>query len=293
MNIQQAKQLPLAQVLAALGFGSHHRRGDDIWYLSPFRKESEPSFKINSVRNVWYDHGAGKGGTIIDFIMEYKGLRSVSEVLQHVERIIGSPRSELRHRPQQQPSPALRPSKAAMTIDTIQAVQTKGLIDYLGQRAIPLEIATSHLKEIYYTRNNKRYFSLAFANQSSGWELRNAYFKGSISPKDISLIGELDKDSSGLLVFEGFFDYLSALTYYDNEIKHPAIVLNSVAMKDKALEVIHRLRPEAVYLYLDRDQNGMQLQSYFQEALTAMSVVDKSPLYEGHKDFNEFLQQRG
>jgi len=41
-------------------------RNSDYWYLSPFRQEKTPSFKINRHQNVWFDHGAGEGGTIID-----------------------------------------------------------------------------------------------------------------------------------------------------------------------------------------------------------------------------------
>ena len=40
--------------------------GSDYWYLSPLRLEKDPSFKVNRKLNVWYDHGIGKGGNLID-----------------------------------------------------------------------------------------------------------------------------------------------------------------------------------------------------------------------------------
>ena len=42
-------------------------------------------------------------------------------------------------------------------------------------------------------------------------------------------------------VFEGFMDFLSALTYYPKEMTPPVMVLNSVAMKDRALCTIREM----------------------------------------------------
>jgi DNA primase len=41
-------------------------QGTNYWYYSPFRNETQPSFKVNERLNVWYDHGMGEGGTILD-----------------------------------------------------------------------------------------------------------------------------------------------------------------------------------------------------------------------------------
>ncbi|MEO8848519.1 MAG: CHC2 zinc finger domain-containing protein, partial [Casimicrobiaceae bacterium] len=35
--------------------------GNDYWYISPLRDEKHPSFKVNRAKNVWHDHGIGKG----------------------------------------------------------------------------------------------------------------------------------------------------------------------------------------------------------------------------------------
>ena len=54
----------------------------EAWYVSPFRPdERTPSFKIDLARNVWYDHGRGEGGTIIDFTAALYGGIGVSESL--------------------------------------------------------------------------------------------------------------------------------------------------------------------------------------------------------------------
>ena len=65
------------------GFQSQKIRGADTWYLSPFRDEKDASFKVNRNKNVWYDHGLGKGGRLVDFVMEFYHCNT-SEALQKI-----------------------------------------------------------------------------------------------------------------------------------------------------------------------------------------------------------------
>ena len=41
-------------------------------YYSPLRNETTPSLHVNKRDNVWYDHGAGIGGTNVQLIMAVK-----------------------------------------------------------------------------------------------------------------------------------------------------------------------------------------------------------------------------
>jgi len=66
-SIQQAKQIDIVEYLEKLGYRPQNIRNNDYWYLSPLRQEKEPSFKVNRKLNMWYDHGLGKGGSLIDF----------------------------------------------------------------------------------------------------------------------------------------------------------------------------------------------------------------------------------
>ncbi|HWV64762.1 CHC2 zinc finger domain-containing protein [Chitinophaga sp.] len=69
ISIEQAKQMDLVDYLASLGHYPDLKkaRNSDHWYLSPLRTEKTPSFKVNRKLNMWFDHGLGQGGTIIDF----------------------------------------------------------------------------------------------------------------------------------------------------------------------------------------------------------------------------------
>ena len=70
MDIQTAKQIRIADFLYSLGHSPVKQQGINLWYKSPLREETEPSFKINTERNQWYDFAIGKGGNIIALAQE-------------------------------------------------------------------------------------------------------------------------------------------------------------------------------------------------------------------------------
>lgn len=70
MDIQTAKQIRIADFLYSLGYSPVKQQGINLWYKSPLREETEPSFKVNTERNQWYDFAIGKGGNIIALAQE-------------------------------------------------------------------------------------------------------------------------------------------------------------------------------------------------------------------------------
>ena len=42
----------------SLGYSPVKQQGNGLWYKSPLREEHEPSFKVNTDRNLWYDFDA-------------------------------------------------------------------------------------------------------------------------------------------------------------------------------------------------------------------------------------------
>jgi len=308
MNSAQAKQIPLAKILERLGYSPHHEARGDVWYFSPFRKETEASFKIDTRQNVWFDYGEGAGGNGLDFINYLHHSRKctdgsdVSFALGKLTELTGEYKAS---RDYQTPDLFTRPAstgspqkdESTLEVVKVQKIENKALMSYLRERGISPATARPHVKEIYYKRGGKNYFALAFPNDSRGYELRNKYFKGVHGSKDISVIGKknfanekkIDGGEQAVTVFEGFMDFLSALEYYGKPITTPVIVLNSVAMKDRAVEAIRDMQVSKVYLYLDRDESGRELTGYFQQRLQGMTTVDNSVLYAEYKDFNEFL----
>lgn len=295
MNVAQAKQLRMQDVLVALGCQPHHEVKGEIWYPSPFRHESEPSFKINLERNIWYDFGEGEGGNILDFAMKYYATDLRGALRQLAALNIGTllqPLTKPATVPKRAAVKAVQGSAEGLTVTSVQPLSNPALIRYLEQRCIPLEIARSYVQEMHYTRQGKPYFALAFANDSGGYELRNPYFKGTHSVKDITLV-KRKGDAGSLALFEGFMDMLSALVAYRDDLKDTSLlVLNSVALKEKALAAIRVMGARTVELFPDHDASGRELVGWFMEQLPGMEIVDQSGRYAGHKDVNEWLVAR-
>ena len=85
MDIQTAKQIRLEEYLHSLGYSPVKRQGINLWYKSPFREETEASFKVNTERNQWYDFALGKGGNIIALASHLYATDSVPYLLKRIE----------------------------------------------------------------------------------------------------------------------------------------------------------------------------------------------------------------
>ena len=94
MNTNEAKQIRIEEYLHSLGYDPVRRQGGSLWYKSPFRDEREPSFKVNTERNLWYDFGAGRGGNIIALeaaftLKDEYGYQELAEALQEAYASVG------------------------------------------------------------------------------------------------------------------------------------------------------------------------------------------------------------
>lgn len=69
MKPSELNKISIANYLANSNIHPVKRKGYEAFYLSPFRAESNPSFKVDTQLNVWYDFGLGKGGQLIDLVM--------------------------------------------------------------------------------------------------------------------------------------------------------------------------------------------------------------------------------
>jgi hypothetical protein len=281
MNIEQSKSIPLEELLLRLGIAPSRKSRDQLWYLSPLRSESTASFKVNTAMNSWYDFGAGEGGDIIDLIKKIDGLNSVSEALARIKQLMGSSTLPVRI----MNSKDRKEATQAMELTHIDTVQAKSLLAYLKSRGIDSFVVAPYVKEAYYRRDNDSYFALAFANNSGGFELRSPQFKGTLGAKDITTMAG---DPSRVLVFEGFFDFLTAVMLNDGLPDATIIVLNSVSMRTKAIDAIRNLSPRCVELYRDCDAAGEQLVEAFRTELPNVELVDKSSLYAGSDDLNDW-----
>jgi len=198
----------MVQYLSRLGFEPKKIYRADYWYLSPLRIEKTPSFKINRIKNCWYDFGIGKGGNIIDLAILYHDC-TVGEFSRMFQNDFYS-----HQQPISVPKKEVVDEEGRITILYNKTISDLVLIRYLHKRNIPLYVAEKYCSEITCRIYNKTHVAFEFKNDSGGYELRNEFFKGSNSPKDISTIETKGKK---VAVFEGFFDFLSSISLLPNK----------------------------------------------------------------------------
>lgn len=90
MELEQIRQISLVGFLEGMGHVPVSRKGNDVWFRSPFRNERTASFKVDTQRNVWFDFGIGKGGDIFHLAGELTGSTGFME---QAEFLSGNPAS--------------------------------------------------------------------------------------------------------------------------------------------------------------------------------------------------------
>nr|WP_067059967.1 toprim domain-containing protein [Mucilaginibacter sp. L294] len=278
LSCAEANKKDLVDYLATIGFEPVKIRGNDHWYLSPFRDEYNPSFKIDRRINKWFDHGEGKGGNLIDFGLMYFKC-TIPELL---EKISGIPSY------QQPLKKAAKINKVDddnhILITGIKPLMNPALLQYAQSRSIPDELIKKYCEEVNYTNGGKNYFAIGFKNDLGGYELRSKYFKGSSSPKGITYI---NSGHNNLSVFEGFFNFLSFQKHFQNNglPKTDFLILNSLSFFEQARPIMETYKE--TNLYLDNNVAGQKFASHAQSI--SPIYKDKSSLYTGHEDLNDFL----
>ena len=252
-------------------------------YLSPLRTEKHASFKVNTELNLWYDFGIGRGGNIIDLAELLYNSSDVSYLIHQIER--NAPSSVSVSLPTAKPN---TPQNSFKNLQVL-SITHPALIKYLGERCIDIEIARTVCKELHFDTRGKHYFGIGFPNIAGGYEIRNPFFKGGITPKDISLFHN-EESKQSCFVFEGFIDFLSFMMLRRKENdglkRQDYLVLNSVSNVYKALESLSHYKN--VQCFLDNDEAGRNAYKQLSEELGS-SVLDSSSLYSDFKDLNDYL----
>ena len=279
ISLREANQMDLVNYLADLGYQPNKIRLSEYWYLSPFRNENHASFKVDRSKNIWYDHGEGIGGRLIDFGTRYYDCQ-ITELLAKLS-------CPFPFQPTIQPAISISTVQSGrpLKIRDIHPVTSLYLFQYLKKRRIDFHIATTYCQEISFETGNKTGKALGFPNDQGGYELRNSSFKASVTPKAITTFRN---NTMQLAVFEGFFDFLSFKSIHQN-LDVPDtdfLILNSTAFFEKSRPVMEEY--EKVALFLDHDMTGERCTKL--GLSWGLKYQDESCLYTKHKDLNEWIQ---
>lgn len=291
LNARELKdQASLVDLLTKLGFHPVKKAGTEHIYRSMLRdSDTKPSFCVNDELGVWFDHGTGKGGNIIDFGLAFWKQLTFNQVVEKIQDVCAI---ELNAR-------STRPRKAVKTPHYIKAVKTphyiieevKGIgthpviTEYLKNRGV-FEIALASMNEVYYyvqdqKGERKYFFAAGWQNENGSWEVRHKYFKGCLGHKGISFI---QGDKKNLAVFEGYINYLSWKSE-NTAANQSVLVLNTLALLGAGIAKAKEF--SSIDLFLDRDQPGYMATKEFVKALPYAS--DRSGAYLGFNDYNDKL----
>ena len=276
MNCKQLNTIPLEEVLLTLGHLPTKQNEKEAWYLNPFAKESQASFKINKSLNYWYLFSEGISGTNVDLLKKYLN-KTTSEIL-----IWAKSQNFSSFQKQIIPNQKFQDLRKNYEILDSKDIKHPALLEYLNERKVANQ--TEFLKEIHYQMNDKNYFGIGFKNDSGGYEIRNKYSKICLGKKDVSTI---KNGSESLRVFEGFFDFLSFKSVENFLEKEPAdyLILNSVSMISNIKKSLDSY--ENIELYFDNDEAGNRAVEIIRSE--NKNAEDCRILYSDFKDLNDWM----
>ncbi len=275
MNCNEAKKIDIISFLAKNGINPDYNQGVNYWYKSPLRDENNPSFKVNSYKNLWFDFGIGDGGDII----------KLTSLLFKTDSSAALKILSANHYSSHQKD--LNNVDSKVLITNVKEISNIQLINYLESRKLNLKLAKEYCKEVSFILNDKNFYALGFQNDSKGYELRCKYFKGSSSPKDVTLI---KNNADKLLLFEGFIDFLSWFSckqFFTGN--HDYLILNTLSFLNKSKALIKEYNE--VLLFLDNDEAGNKATAELIGAGLS-TCIDMSKGYSEFKDLNDSLFRR-
>lgn len=286
-DLSRIKQYPIVEYLERKGVKPVRRTAAYALYCSPLREETQPSFKVDTEKNLWIDYGEGRGGSIIDLCMRMEGC-TLSEAIRRLGQNasldaaygLSKEKSDI----DTSPVTPWQPSGARKLIEVSDTLPSH-LEAYLAdKRCIDLNRARPFLKCISYEVRGRHYQAIGFANLSGGYELRDdKTFKGTIAPKDITPIFE-DMEQP-VCLFEGFMDFLSFLSMKE-EITNHCLVMNSVSNVARTIRYLNDRHLPHIRTFLDNDEAGRRAVQDFIKA--GFHVEDMNIHYKDFKDLNEY-----
>lgn len=309
--IQILKQTPLVSVLLHFGKRTDHIR---YMYFSPFRDESAPSMKIDVLNNVWFDHGARIGGSVIDLterlLAEKKHLpgyddasfKGDTEIFKETLRIL----KEVSNANIQVPDEIYEAKNLPGDVHILSAESPftdQRLVKYAYSRQITRSLLNRYCKQVSYFivhADNTRsavHTAIGFPNNSEGFALRypsQDHRKGKLSYKsDITTIdakGQFTTEPShtDAMVFESWSNFLSFLRWSRRTLPGCDVaVLNSASQVKRAIDYIGRHKRCGICT--DNDDAGTKAFQTLKESCPDTEFLDLRKTYEKYNDFNDFI----
>lgn len=272
-------QFKIVDYLTSKGINPVGEKAGEILYYSPLTAERTPSFFVNATKNRFNDFSSGEKGDIFRLVslLEKTDFKTSLRLLQSLKNL--APFSFSGQTEQQ---------SEKIKILNVLPITKEVLKQYIRTRGIDLDLARKYVSEVHYSTNGRQWYALGLKNDSAGFELRNALSFKTKSINDISTIRAGSPGATDLVaIFEGMFDFLSALQYYGIDIpRKDTIILNSLSNLSKAITKLSLYSHTSSFL--DNDKAGKE--AYTKISTSLERTTNYSELIFPHfKDFNAYL----
>ncbi len=286
-QIAKANQTDLRALLINFGF----KQLSNTLFENPFKTEKKSnSFSVfqHTTSKIWIakDLSNGKNWNVMTLTMELKKKSFVEAMYLlldfNKEYIVPTDNSFFLSKPNSY--------RSVPTHKEATPTQKNSLNHYLKiDRCVSPSLVKEYVeyRQFQYEGSSIWYYALFFKNDSEGYVIRNKAMK---SPKclgtsDVTTI--LYQNSTIWIVFEGFIDFLSAITYYKKPFKGNVLVLNSVVNTEKGIQILKSLAATKIFAFLDNDEQGKKATQKLKNI--GIPLIDKVSLFGECKDFNQFL----
>ncbi len=186
MRAKEARDIPIHEFLDGSGIkpALQRRSGKELWYSSPLRHgDSNPSFKVDTTKNLRFDFGLAQGGNVIDLvclltqssvkealaILDRSGLGAYSgyatrgsttngakmyakelQTALGVEEIISNEKAILKASLGEKTNVASEKEKSGLELIGVAELDSPLLLTYLQSRQIDLTVVKRYLKQVCF-----------------------------------------------------------------------------------------------------------------------------------------------
>ena len=283
----EVKAMDIVIFLQNLGYNPIKINSRYAMFHVPYRNSNHPTLRVNRIENTWLDYSTGRKGNIIELGKLVYQIDNDDQVIRILQDSNLPFSLQSRYLIDNEGNPTM------ISKIRVQELSNKKLLSYLDSRDIDLALAVKYCREIYYSVKWKKYFALAFRNNSGGFEIISPHIKGYIAPRDLTLIS-LSSSNPYCIVFDNFMDFLSYLTLnkridftiFSDTVDY--LILNSVLNVHRSIPILKKY--ELVACCLSNDEKGEDAVNLI--ASEHDGVHDLSSVYEGYKDLNDFIRDK-
>ena len=256
------------------------------------------SVRINPKNNLYIQNSTGKGGTVIDFYMNFSGL-SLKEALKKLSEgtITSSYKPYQEHntiKAKHEIKDLILP-KADENLKNVYAylVSTRGIdkaivSDFIKQKMLYQDI---HKNCVFVSYKNREPMFAAVRGTNT-----KKRFLGDIEGSNYDYLFFIDNNGKNLVVSESVIDAMSIMSIYksngDNYKKNDYIALAGTQKHEGVFNHLAKKKYESILICLDNDEAGkkaaVMLEEKIKEVYPMQNIRKILPM--NGKDFNEYLQ---